>query len=140
MLFFVFLALTIATWIYYGQLTKKIEREFCESPNICPPDGLAPGCLTSINFIGFGLFGDFRHMKVGEDDTYVTYQMISFIIPLIPIGCYRCKFVDYTVAGEKYLFLGSEEMKGNELLCIYLNALRYILPIFTFFSAFALFV
>lgn len=118
--------MAVAAWIGAKHLKEKIEFEFSRNPEILPPNGDAPMTLFRINLIGVTLFGDFRHCEINGEDTFVSYYCICFIIPLIPLKCYRV-----IQSGNSYSFIGSDRMKGIELFCILLNILKWGTSIFT---------
>lgn len=115
----------IAAWLWHGRLTKEIEAEFARHPKILPPDGKKPVSLTTVNFIGVTMFGDFRHYDIDGEDSYVSYYCFAVIIPLIPLNCYRV----VQKGGNRYYFISSDEMRGKEVICVYLNALKWVLSI-----------
>ena len=119
--FIIFAVLSVIFWILPERLKRDIEVEFARHPKIMPPDGKSAKMLTSVNFVGMTLFGDFRHYEVDGEDTFVTYHCFRILIPVFPVKCYR-------VIKKKsgYYFVGSEQMKGKELLCVYANALKWV--------------
>ena len=122
--FAILVPLTIITWLYPNFMKKKIEGEFASNPEIMSPDGKSAFKLFTFNLIGATLFGNFRHCKINGEDTYVSYYCICFIIPLIPLRCYRV-----IEKGNSYYFIGSDRMKWKELLCVYFDALKWVFAI-----------
>lgn len=124
--FSVLVSLTIAAWIIPIKLKKKIESDFASNPKMLQPNGKKAFKLITINYIGATMFGKFRHHEIDSQDTVVSYYCICFLmIPLIPLGCYRV--IDL---GGSYYFYGSERMKCLEILCVYLDALKWALSFF----------
>ena len=119
--------MSVVLWILPERLKKEIEVDFARNPKIMPPDGKGASNLTTVNFIGMTLAGKFRHYEVDGEDTFVSYHCFCVIIPLIPVKCYRVIKKD----GGRYYFMGNEQMKGKELLCIYANALKWVCSIVT---------
>lgn len=88
------------------------------------PNGVKPGTLKTVMFIGHSLRGNFRKYK----GTHVAYSFFVFGIPLFPTGCYRVKLVrakrtSSTSYKEEWMIYGSEKSSGLELLYIYLITL-----------------
>ena len=123
----IFAVLVVIFWILPERLKREIEVDFARHPRIMPPDGQSTSMLTSVNFVGMALFGDFRHYEVDGEDTFVSYHCFRVIIPLVPLKCYRVIKKD----GNRYYFIGSEQMKGKELLCVYANALKWVCSLVT---------
>lgn len=123
----IFAVLSVIFWILPERLKKDIEVAFAHNPKIMPPDGKSASTLTTFNFVGMTLFGDFRHYEVDGEDTFVAYYCICILIPLIPLKCYRV----IKKKGDRYYFVGSEQMTGKELFCIYANALKWVFSIVT---------
>jgi hypothetical protein len=84
--------------------------------------------FETTNAVGISLFGDgFRvDPKNGSE---VKYSFFTFIIPLIPVGCYRLKEVDNTSFGGGYIqesktkliIYGTERWRIIEILYLYLS-------------------
>ena len=77
--------------------------------------------------MGAKLFGKFRYKQVDGVLTCVSYYFIFFCVPLIPLRCYRV--VD--VGDDTFRILGSDKIRGKELLCIYMQYFRWVLSILT---------
>lgn len=104
----------ILAWFWLDRLKKEIESEFARHPKILPPDGKKAFSLTTVNFIGATMFGDFRHYDIEGEDTFVSYYYFTVIIPLIPLKWYRVVKKE----GDRNYFISSDEMRGKEVLCV----------------------
>lgn len=127
-LLIVLLAITGCSWFIPSKLKKSIEKDFSVNPRILPPDNKAPLTLFRINFImGAKLFGKFRYKQVEGVLTCVSYYFIFVYVPLIPIMCYRV--IDEGL--DTFRILGSDKMRGKELLCIYMQYYRWVFSVLT---------
>ena len=121
-------------WCYWGIVTSLAALTFSVSTildtslskkgfYVRPSDGKAPDNneLGSYGLVGITLNGNFRY--VGK--TYVSYKFLTFIVPIIPLACYRVTSdgtynTGYNEKTTFYRIYGSEKWYGIEILQIYL--------------------
>ena len=84
--------------------------------------------LGTVNGIGCTLCGGWGRYDPDTDST-VFYQFFSFIIPLIPLGCYRASEVRQireSYGSTEYRIYGHEKWNFWEVLAIYLNSISWV--------------
>ena len=89
--------------------------------------------ISTINNVGFNLYGNFR---IDLNGSCVKYLFFSLLIPLFPIGCYRVKEgkTEYlgrqgveSVSKTKYTIYGTEKWNSIEVLIIYMIVIAALL-------------
>lgn len=109
-----------------GDFLKVHENAIYNGKDTNPP-------LSTINTIGFNLYGNFRADINGST---VKYLFFCIFFPLFPIGCYRAtegasKYLGRQgvaqVTKTKYTIYGTEKWNVVEVLVIYLITISLVI-------------
>lgn len=128
----VIISLALLIVNYYVVKRHLIKSEVDED-DLMPSYNPSSPLLGTINWIGFTFLGCYRCFS----GTFVTYRFISFILPIVPIGCYRVKDVteqeSKSLGNTKYYQIyGKEPWRFWEVFHIYV--LKYAGMAFAWFS------
>lgn len=117
-----------------GGALKVHENAIYNGKNTNPP-------LSTINTIGFNLYGDFRTDINGSS---VKYLFICLFFPLFPIGCYRArqespmKYMGRQgvaqVRETKYKIFGTEKWNIVEVLLIYIVTIAIVIGLLLIYN------
>ncbi len=112
----------------YGDVFEVHKHAIYNGKDTNPP-------LSTVNTVGFNLYGDFR---MDINGSMVKYNFFCIFFPLFPIGCYRAKLISTNYLGRKgaaqvtqvkYEIYGTEKWDFVEVMLIYLFTISIVLVI-----------
>ena len=86
--------------------------------------------LGTINGIGCTLCGGWGRYDPNTNST-VYYHFFSFIIPLIPLGCYRATKIGESGNSTEYQIYGHDKWRFWEVIAVYLSSISWVGGIFS---------
>lgn len=104
-------------------IKKYLIKEDAETEDLRQSYTTSSPTLGTINWIGFTFLGCYRYYS----GTFVTYRFLSFVLPIIPLGCYRVKDVTEQESSSPYedskyyQIFGKESWRFWEVLHIYIQ-------------------
>jgi hypothetical protein len=81
--------------------------------------------LGTINGIGCSLYGGWGRYDPGTNST-AYYLFFSFIIPLIPLGCYRATQVGEDGNNTQYQIYGHDKWRFWEIFAVYISSISWV--------------
>ena len=85
--------------------------------------------LGTINGIGCTLCGGWGRYDPNTN-SIVYYHFFSFIIPLIPLGCYRATQIGESGNSTEYQIYGHDKWRFWEVIAVYLSSISWLGGIF----------